>query len=52
MLLIAAANQSVYFSFSTANYSWKLHKKHSIRAAAQEIRWFHWALHHQISECT
>ena len=31
MLLIATANQSVYFSFSMANYSWKLHKKHSIK---------------------
>ena len=34
MLLIAAANQSTCFSFSTANYSLKLHKKHSIKAAA------------------
>ena len=50
MLPIAAANQSAYFSFSTANYSQKLHKKHSIRAVAHGIRRFHWALHHQISE--
>ena len=26
------------FSFSVANYSLKLHKKHSIKAAAQGIR--------------
>ena len=29
------------FSFSMANYSRKLHKKHSIRAAVHRIRRFH-----------
>ena len=38
MLLIAAANQSACFNLSTANYSRKLHKKHSIRAVAHGIR--------------
>ena len=51
MLPIAAANQTAWFSFSTANYSRKLHKKHLIRAVAHGIRQFHWALHHQIAEC-
>ena len=40
------------FSFSVANYSLKMHKKHSIKAAAHGIRQFHKALHHQISEYT
>ena len=37
------------FSFSMVNYPLKLHKKHSIKATAHEIRRFHKALHHQIS---
>ena len=42
---------TVYISFNNANYSQKLHKKHSIRAAVHGIRRFHWTLHHQITEC-
>ena len=41
MLPITAANQSACFSFSVANYSQKLYKKHSIRAAMHRIRQFH-----------
>ena len=41
MLPIAAGNQSARFSFSVANYSLKLHKKDSIRAALHGIRQFH-----------
>ena len=33
-------NQSASFSFGVVNYSQKLHKKHSIRAAAYGIRQF------------
>ena len=50
MLPIAAGNQSARFSFSVANYSLKLHKKDSIRAALHGIRQFHWELH-RIAEC-
>ena len=48
----AAVNQSACFSFSVANHSRKLHKKHLIRAVAHRIGQFHWALHHQLAECT
>ena len=37
MLLIAAANESAHCSFRVVNYSRKLHKKHSIRAATHRI---------------
>ena len=50
MLPIAAANQHACFSFSVANYSQKLHKKHSVRAVVHGIRRFHWALYHQSAE--
>ena len=46
MLPIAAASLRACFSFSA------LSKKHSKMASAHGIGWFHWALDHQIAECT
>ena len=51
MLPIVASNQSACFSFSTVNYSRKLHEKYSIRTAVCGVRQFH-SLPHQIAECT
>jgi len=50
MIPIPVANQSACFSFSTAKYSQKLHKKHSKRTAAHRNRWFY-SLDHQIAVC-
>jgi len=37
------------FSFSVANYSHKPHKQYQMKAAVHGIRWFNWALHHQVA---